>query len=232
MSQVLDDFEDGEPLAAEYALGLLSPAEARAFEDLMTVDAGFRARYAFWVESFVSMTDGIDPVTPPTSVRAAIESALFGTPDAATTKPWWQRLGLVPAIAGGLIAALVVLAVVDFNMTPAPFTPTHTARVVAQDDSLIVLAALDPATNTLRIERQAGTIAAGRAQELWVIAGDGVPVSLGVLPDAPVTDLVLDDRFGPLIKSGVLAISDEPAGGSPTGLPTGDVLATGEVTVL
>ena len=34
------------------------------------------------------------------------------------------------------------------------------------------------------------------------------------------------------LAGGVLAISDEPDGGSPTGLPTGAVLATGQVLPL
>ena len=51
--------------------------------------------------------------------------------------------------------------------------------------------------------------------------------------------LVLGDQLSPALSAlraalegAVLAISDEPTGGSPTGAPTGDVLALGEITPL
>ena len=69
----------------------------------------------------------------------------------------------------------------------------------------------------------------GRALELWLIEGDDPPVSLGVLPDTEATVLQVDAAVAAALPGGVLAVSDEPPGGSPTGQPTGDVLATGQV---
>ena len=37
----------------------------------------------------------------------------------------------------------------------------------------------------------------------------------------------LTPELGGLIAGGTLAVSDEPLGGSPTGAPTGEILATG-----
>lgn len=66
--------------------------------------------------------------------------------------------------------------------------------------------------------------------ELWAIAGDAAPVSLGVVPENGRITLTLPDALRGSPQSGlVLALSDEPPGGSPTGAPTGDVLAVGEV---
>ncbi len=66
---------------------------------------------------------------------------------------------------------------------------------------------------------------------MWLIAGDDAPVSLGVLPDGPVRLAIAPD-LRPRLAGATLAISDEPPGGSPTGQPSGAVLATGPLTEL
>jgi anti-sigma-K factor RskA len=65
-----------------------------------------------------------------------------------------------------------------------------------------------------------------RAFELWAIAG-GPPRPLGLLRPAGGERLVL--AAGTVPRDGVLAVSLEPAGGSPTGLPTGPVLYQGKI---
>jgi anti-sigma-K factor RskA len=110
-----------------------------------------------------------------------------------------------------------------------PVDPPYVAQIAAEDGSLVVQAVYDDATGTLFVDREAGGAAPGRALELWLIAGEDAPVSLGVMPqDAQAILRVADDLRG-RVAGAVLAISDEPEGGSPTGAPTGDVLAVGPV---
>jgi anti-sigma-K factor RskA len=70
--------------------------------------------------------------------------------------------------------------------------------------------------------------AAGHALELWALApGAHRPVSLGVIP--PDGRLVFGNaRFAPRAGAALL-ISLEPAGGSPTGQPTGPVVFQGQL---
>ena len=70
----------------------------------------------------------------------------------------------------------------------------------------------------------------GRALELWLIEGQGAVVSLGLLPDAREGEMIIGTALRARMSGAVLAVSDEPAGGSPTGAPTGAVLATGAVS--
>ena len=74
---------------------------------------------------------------------------------------------------------------------------------------------------------------AGPAQsyELWLIPANGKPVSVAVLGS-------LDARFelppmhrGRLLPGAQLAVSTEPAGGSPTGQPTGPVILAGPIGI-
>ncbi len=228
----LTEQEEERMLAAEYALGLLSQDEAKAFEDLLAVDPELRAQYAVWAEDFASIADGVSDVTPPVAVQTRIEAQLFP----ATQKPsLLERFGLLPAALTGLVAAAAVLMVVNLNLggpTAPAFTPGFTAQIAAEDRSLVVLASFDQSAGVLRVQREQGGPRDGRALELWIIAGDNPPVSLGVMPDAQTADFKVPADLYAAFDGGVLAISDEPPGGSPTGAPTGDVLAVGPVTVL
>jgi anti-sigma-K factor RskA len=79
-------------------------------------------------------------------------------------------------------------------------------------------------------------VAAGTAQakslELWLIEGDKSPVPLGVLPDTGDGEIIIPPDMRGRLKDGVtLAVSIEPFGGSPTGKPTGPVVAAGKIGV-
>ena len=68
-------------------------------------------------------------------------------------------------------------------------------------------------------------------RRLW--PRDGVPRSLGVLAPAEATQIDLKAQVREHFADGaVLAISMEPEGGSPTGAPTGPVVATGKLLPL
>ena len=71
-----------------------------------------------------------------------------------------------------------------------------------------------------------------RVPELWLIPADGKPRPLGLLqrrPHRDHRDPARSRRRRPS-RNAVLAVSLEPPGGSPTGQPTGPVIATGKLT--
>ncbi len=73
--------------------------------------------------------------------------------------------------------------------------------------------------------QNAHELEAGKALELWILPAQGNPVSLGLLPTSgearrPLTAA----QRAALAGAKQLAVSLEPSGGSPTGLPTGPVL--------
>ncbi|SEM52877.1 Anti-sigma-K factor RskA [Loktanella fryxellensis] len=232
--------EDASALSAEYVLGLLTPDEGQAFDAVLGVDPDLRDEYAFWADRMAVLADDVPAVVPPARVLTRIRAALFDaapTPVAATpVQSWLQRLGLLPAMAGGLVAALAVLWVFNIVAPPGGMTtditgqvPPLTAQIAAADDTLVVQASYDAAAGTLQITRTAGDAVTGRVLELWLIAGDAAPVSLGVLPDTGDAVVRVPADVARVLAGGTLAISDEPVGGSPTGAPTGAVLATGVV---
>ncbi|MDX1785691.1 anti-sigma factor [Roseovarius sp. ZX-A-9] len=223
--------EDDRILAGEYALGLLTPEEATRFEARLVQEPELRALYAAWAEDFVGMTDGIAEVTPPPNLLSRIEARIFG---AAAKPSLMQRLGL--GWVSGSLAAAAVAVVIGLNAglfdtgPSAPADPAYVAQIAAEDGSLIVQAAYDADNGELYLRRDVGGAASGRALELWLIAGDNAPVSLGVLPETQAGSLTIPEGLRAQLAGGVLAISDEPPGGSPTGVATGAVLAIGPVS--
>ncbi len=215
-------------LAGEYALGLLSPGEAADFEARMARQPHLRALYGGWAEDLAGLTDGIPEAVAPAALKPRIDADLFA---AAPRRPFagWRGIGWL--VGGAIAASLAVLLAVDGGMLePQGDAPGFAANIAAEDGSLVLVAGYDAASGLLTVERQVGAAPDGRALELWLIAGENAPVSLGILPGDGIARLNVAEGLRGQMTGGLLAITDEPPGGSPTGAPTGSVLASGTVT--
>lgn len=146
--------------------------------------------------------------------------------------PWQRRAALWRGFALAASTAVVMLISAQFLMQePAPAQVIQIAQLAGKDTVAIVTAHLskDGRTFVLHADRP---VIAGPAQsyELWLIpANGGKPISVAVLGS-------LDARFelppahrGRLSPGAQLAVSTEPAGGSPTGQPTGPVILAGPI---
>ena len=226
--------------AAEYVLHLLSPGDRQAAEDRLAIDGRFRALVARWSEEFARLAADIAPVDPPERLRRSV--AEFADSEVGTTRSARRERGRAPrrgsilgrlfgggigALAGA--AAVTVLLVVALPRVEPPYSGPFFSGELGGEASLLVSAFVDPRYHTLTLELVDGAAPEGRVLQAWVIAeGEETPVPLGLL-DGPSTTIVVPDDLAPAVTGGTLAISEEPPGGSPTGLPTGQVLATGTV---
>lgn len=206
--------EEDEALAAEYVTGLLSLSERAAVDARLRRDAVFAERVTAWENRLADLNDDYAEVAAP-DLMPAIEARLF--PVAAKPRRNW--LGWLGGAAAAASLALAVLV-----MLPTPTAPVI-ASLASTDAGLRYDAAY--ADGALTVTRVAGTPApAGQVHELWIIAPDAAPVSLGLLADAPLTITAAKPPAG-----WVLAVSVEPAGGSTTGAPTGPVILTAEINI-
>jgi anti-sigma-K factor RskA len=62
--------------------------------------------------------------------------------------------------------------------------------------------------------------------ELWAVPAQGAPRSLGLIQANATTTLI---RSQLLANTAAFAVSVEPAGGSPTGAPTGPIVSVGKL---
>lgn len=202
----MTDTQDDD-FAAEYVLGVLDLSERAQAEARLKTDAGFAARVNDWQNRLSGLNDDYAEVPAP-NLLPQIEARLFPV----AQKPARNWFGW---LAGAVAALIIVFAL------PQPQAPL---LATIAGDGLSYEARYDGAALTLH--RIAGTQApTGQVHELWIIAPGAAPVSLGLLADA---DLTVTTQAP---KGWTLAISLEPAGGSPTGAPTGPVLAAIEIGV-
>ncbi|MGE0210232.1 MAG: anti-sigma factor [Parvibaculaceae bacterium] len=219
-------------LAGEYALGLLSGEELEQVEARFRSDAIFAARVNQWHLRLAGLTGEIEPAGPPAGAWPEIQRKLFAdmASEASERPGFWSSLGLWR----GLSAAFLGVAAGSFAFalflaeprTPGPLV----ASLQATDAGPSYLARMDPATGRLLIRAVQADTDQNRVPELWLIPGDGVARSLGVIGREGPSEVVIPDNYRQFIGAGAtLAISLEPPGGSPTGQATGPVIAVGKV---
>ncbi|MEM6311397.1 MAG: anti-sigma factor [Pseudomonadota bacterium] len=223
---------DDNALAAEYALHLLSPEDRKAFEARMLDDANLRAMVRDWDKHFHALSDEFADVAPPARVKSAINHQLF---EGQNQIGPLQRFGRWILGGGAIAVALAVVLIVALPQLndPLAIDPTHRAEVSAEDQSLIITAQFSSDDGTFVVRRVAGMPADGRDHEMWLIPeGATAPISLGVIPMGAEARIDIPDDLRGQLTAALFAISDEPKGGSPTGAPTGAVLAAGPVQTL
>ncbi len=207
--------EDDSALAAEYVLGVLPLPDRAAAEARAKADPAFAAEIAAWEAHFAALNDGFAEAPAP-DLLPRIEARLF-----PAAPP--RRAGWFGWLVGAVTAAALALALVLALPWLAP-RPAMQADLVAEGSALAYRVSY--AGDSLTVTRTGGDAApAGQVHELWLIAGNAAPVSLGLLEGETVTM-----QMPAPIEGVVLAVSMEPEGGSPTGQPTGPVLVAGTVT--
>lgn len=213
----LSPLDQDEALAAEYVLGVLALPDRLAAETRLKNDTAFASRVAAWEQRLSGLNEGYAEAPAP-DMFAQIEARLFPAPP----KP--ERRPLLRWLAGAVTAAAVAISAV---VLLAPPTSAPVVATLGEADAPLRFEARFDG-QALTVLRVAGSAAPeGQVQEVWIIAPDAAPVSLGLLTAESLTVPYPEAPAG-----WTLAVSLEPAGGSPTGAPTGPVVAAGTITDL
>jgi anti-sigma-K factor RskA len=242
MTDDRDDLAEANALAAEYASGLLDGTELDDARRRVAADPAFALEVARWRGRLASLHGEVADIAPPAGLWGRIESALgHGQPAndnvAALhrTLTFWRS---ATAGATALAASLALILLVQPRNAPvAPqAAPVRAAEpmvaLVGNDSATKVMVSWDPSARQL-VFAVAGALPgdARHSHELWVIPAGGTPRSLGTLSADKQSHKRLADELAKLLQQGAtIAISVEPRGGSPTGAPTGPVIASGSLT--
>lgn len=223
-------------LAAEYVLGTMSAHARRRLEINLKENPALRRVVAEWEKRLTPLALALPEVEPPSRVWQAIESRI--RPGRQASPGFWENLSFwrFSSIATGLVAlALLILVAV-----PGPEAPPvdGTRMVVVMNDlntrNPAMTVSWEPGKPGKRVMRIRvighADMAPGTAWELWMLPGkDQKPVSLGLITTHDAQKVVVPEPLAAkLDQAQGLAMSVEPAGGSPTGLPTGPVLYAGQ----
>lgn len=217
-------------LAAEYVLGLMTPQEKMEFEARLDQEQSIRDEHNYWAERLVDLTDSLAPLVPSEQVKLGLEARLFSQIEQDQKYSWFNNI-FSGRLFGG-VAASCIIALGIWLVVPPSFSPNYRAELVAQDQNLVVSALYDAKNRQLQIKSSVGRAKPGHDYELWAIVGDDAPVSLGVLVTDGTQMLQIPEHLASVLSGAVLAISDEPVGGSKTGAPTGPVVAISSIAVI
>ncbi|PZR96863.1 MAG: hypothetical protein DI537_00710 [Stutzerimonas stutzeri] len=227
-----------DALAGEYVLGLLDEAEFAAAERRLDTDRDFAASVERWRLHFFALEATATPLVPSPSLWSQIEASLTMAMAPARAAPasasatsrfaeWWNSLFVWrgAAFAGALATVLLAVGLVG-ALDRAKRQPLMVAVLLT--DSNVAAAVVNTFADG-RVEMlplQSIDVPAGKALEIWTLWDRAVgPRSVGLIDRARSTPLRLDNL--PLGRDQLFEITLEPASGSPTGRPTGPIIAKG-----
>ncbi|WP_162241359.1 MULTISPECIES: anti-sigma factor [unclassified Rhizobium] len=229
-------------IAGEYVLGVLSPEDRQKVEARMTLDRNFAAMVDHWRSNMLTVDQ-----TPRPTRRAPRRVSPFAEPLAARPRPQRERVPVFNAaiwnsaafwrgVACIAVVGLVATGVSQTGLFAAsPTRGVATSLPLVAGSDLALTARYDNDSGRLRLAPvAAGASTAGVADaksiQIWLTPEGSEPVSLGVVNRNSHGEIVVPKAARTRLRDGApVMVSLEPAGGSPTGAPTGKVLASGIV---
>lgn len=233
--EILLPEEERGAQAAELALGLLDGPERAAALRRLLAEPDFAAEVETWRAHFALLLPAVPEVAPSEGLFARIEAALDGKPAAAPARSsrGWQWLAGGASLLAATLAGVLVLRPAP---QPAPIVVAQAPQPIlvaaiapAEGKAAPVAAVYEPGRDLLRV---AGTVPtdAGHSPELWVIAADKLPVSLGVLGEGTNDVMIARMHKQRFVPGSQLVITAEARGGSPDGKPHGVAVGAGALT--
>lgn len=228
----LRDPDTVEKLAAEYVLGTLRGPARHRFQRLAQSRRDVREAIWRWEGRLAGLFPPGAELAPPAAAWAGIEARIWGQP---SHRPGlWRSLGFWRGWSAAATAAALVLALWLVPLPPSQERPDHVG-IIGDGASPQWMVSANLETGRLDVRAvNAEAAAVEKAFELWMLPEAGPPRSIGLLPVSgeSMTRTLPPALLALLRESKGLAVSIEPAGGSPTGLPTGPVIHTSSMLAL
>lgn len=227
-------------LAGEYVLGLLEGQERDSAERRLEQDSAFAIAVERWRRHFAVLDATATPIIPSADLWSRIEAGIAGLvqPAASVTArgvtagsgrlaEWWNSLFVWRGAAFAGALATVLLAVGLFGaLDRAKRQPLMVAVLLTEGNAAAAVVNTFADGRVEMLPLQSIDVPAGKALEIWTLWDRAVgPRSVGLIDRARSTPLRLDNL--PLGKDQLFEITLEPATGSPTGRPTGPIIAKG-----
>ncbi|MDR6433585.1 anti-sigma-K factor RskA [Brucella pseudogrignonensis] len=229
---MIKSFDNTPEIADEYVLGLLNPDEVLHVEAEITRNEELKQAITRSRERFLELDTSITPMIVDERIWESVQNQLSDSPVPATT-PVKSANDNDPSVNGWRLAALSASAASILLAIGLGWSLTRTIEpvviAVLLDDTGGVQAIVEDFGNENARVRLLNNveIPSGKTIQVWTLPSQDMgPVSMGLLEGAQSAELKAPDL--PLPRSEQLyELTLEPAGGSPTGRPTGPILSKG-----
>lgn len=231
--------QERDALAGEYVLGLVEGTDRVALEQRIEREPALAAAVESWRGHLAAIDATARPIPPSPGLWPRIEAEIAAILPAAergrlkalkagnTLADWWNSLFVWRGAA--LIGALAtILLAIGLNgaLDRAKRQPVMVAVLLTEASvaAAVVNTFADGRVEMVPLQNIA--VPEGKALEIWTLWDRAVgPRSVGLIDRARTTPLRLDQL--PLGTNQLFEITIENATGSPTGRPTGPIVAKG-----
>lgn len=233
----MSELDDIEALGAEYVLGTLSREERADVARRRGTEPALDAAITAWERRLAPLADTVSPLAPPPNLYNKIRAQIGLSAHVVSLRAreqslvrrgnWWRNAALgMSAVAASLVG------VVGWQMHLARQMPTQYVAVLQAGNSLpAFLLTVDTKTNMFVISALQKPSEPDKSYQLWLVHDEmPKPKSLGVFNDSKMDMRPMSGgKMHDMMMEGTYAVSVEPKGGSPTGLPTGPVVFSGKL---
>ena len=185
----MNELDDIDGLAAEYALGTLNSNERASVAARRQREPALNASIAAWNSRLAPLTDVIPPVAPPPGTFAKIEARLrsavsSGAPIVADLTRRLKRWRATALVASTLAASLLI-AFGAAQLVPKPKSKNLFAVLQKDAQSPAFLVSVNVDDRVMTVRPVSAKHEVGKSFELWIIHDSlGQPKSLGVIDDS------------------------------------------------
>lgn len=230
--------DDTDLLAAEYVLGTLDAGDRASVGSRIGRDADLTEAVQNWQQRLEPLGRTIPSVEPPVEILDALMARLFGPDrrlgDGRVVMLRRRVRGWQSATAGFAALAAALALWVGFRPPAVPAVDGRLVAVLQRDaGSPAVVLDVDLASRRLTVRPVSATTPAGRSYQLWIIdPASGSPRSLGLVPSPAGVERSLKPYDDAVISEATYAVTVEPSGGSPSGLPTSAPILSGKLSII
>lgn len=235
--------DDREVMAAGLALGLLEGAERAEALRRQLEDPHFANRVRVWQEQTDRWIEEVEPVEAPSGALSEIEhqlenrgvnSKVSSISNYQGSNKVWRSWAITATAASLVLAVGLGLVVANPMQEPTGLVPSSTeqsrqpanvAQIKDEAGAPLLSALYNPDSGTLSL-RLADLQQPEYGPELWIIPGDGIPRSLGLMDSERLTVTLSPELRSFLQDGATMAVTIEPREGAPHDTPTGDILGT------
>lgn len=240
----LTDPDERAIASAEYVIGLLQGDDLQSFEAQLQQDSELATGVATWRDRLLPLTVKATAITPSEDLwnrislflpgnepETVLDGRTFTAPRVVAKRQWWNSLGLWRTVSALALTATVVMGVYISQRPPEVRVYLAVLKSPAQQTGWLVHSGTAGAVRLVPLDPGA-TVPVGKSLQLWTQpSGVTAPIPIALIDPGTAFEISAE-RLPGFGDEQLFAISLEPIGGSPTGLPTGPILFAGSTKAL